>query len=112
MAITAGYGNAKFVDDAQVRGLFSSHSSFRPPKERETESGVLIDFFPAGLSLSLSNYQISETSLRRARAFFFRAPLAKTRDDDLNLPLAFFLASIFLRKNTQNTDRGRNARVE
>jgi hypothetical protein len=35
MAITAGYGNAKFVDDAQVCGPFSSFSSFRPPKERD-----------------------------------------------------------------------------
>ena len=56
MAITAGYGNAKFVDDAQVCGLFFIFFiSFRPKeRERETESRILIDFFPAGLSLSLS----------------------------------------------------------
>jgi hypothetical protein len=56
MAITAGYGNAKFVDDAQVCDLFFIFFfSFRPPKERERDrdSRILIDFFPAGLSLSL-----------------------------------------------------------
>jgi len=37
MAITAGYGNAKFVDDAQVCGFFFIFFiSFRP-KERDRE---------------------------------------------------------------------------
>ena len=81
MAITAGYGNAKFVDDAQVCDLFFIFFFVSTTKrERERDREPNFDrFFSRGslsLSLSLSNYQISETSLRRARAFFSRAPLA------------------------------------
>jgi len=117
MAITAGYGNAKFVDDAQVCGLFFIFFiSFRPKeRERETESRILIDFFPAGLSLSLSvqlsNFRDEFTT--RASVLFPRsARVNERRRPELTFRVLSRYDFLYVKipQNTTNRSRKKRAR--